>query len=140
MRAHVIKDDKIVNTIEVDALDVFPGLVDAALGGVIGDGWVGGKPVPAPLIMPTETEYVASVQSMLDAKARERRYDGILSACTYATSLNERFQAEGQACVEWRDAVWARCYDLLGQVNSGTIPQPTLADLLAMLPALEWPA
>lgn len=47
MRAHVIKDGKIVNTIEVGALDVLPGLVDASLGGQIGDGWANGKPVLA---------------------------------------------------------------------------------------------
>lgn len=48
MRAHVIEDGKIVNTIEVDSLDTLPGLglVDASAGGKIGDGWVSGAPLP----------------------------------------------------------------------------------------------
>lgn len=41
MRAHVIENNKIVNTIEVDNLDVFPNLIDASLGGSIGDSWDG---------------------------------------------------------------------------------------------------
>jgi hypothetical protein len=50
MRAHVIENGKIVNTIEVESLDL-PGfsLVDASAGGQIGDGWVSGAPVPAPV-------------------------------------------------------------------------------------------
>lgn len=95
-------------------------------------------PVP-PDPMPTVPEYVAAVQAMLDAKAKERMYDGILSACTYATSLNPKFQAEGQACVEWRDLVWAKCYELMDEVEAGTLPQPTIAGLLVMLPKMDWP-
>jgi hypothetical protein len=95
--------------------------------------------VEAAAAPPTEPEYVAAVQAMLDTKARERKYDGILSACTYVTSTNTKFQAEGQACVEWRDAVWAACYELMGQVTEGTLSQPTVAELLAMLPEMEWP-
>lgn len=41
MRAHVIENNKIVNTIEVDNLDVFPNLIDASIGGSIGDSWDG---------------------------------------------------------------------------------------------------
>jgi hypothetical protein len=95
---------------------------------------------PAPPAPPAVPDYVTAVQSMLDEKARERRYDNILSACTYATSTVPKFQAEGQACVAWRDAVWARCYELMDQVTSGELAQPTVGDLLAMLPAMEWPA
>lgn len=89
--------------------------------------------------VPTVSEYVAAVQAMLDAKARERMYDNILSACTYATSTEPKFQAEGQACVAWRDAVWSRCYELMDEVTAGTLPQPSLEDLLALMPAMEWP-
>ena len=36
MRAHVITDGKVSNTIEVDSLDFMPGLVEATAGGI---GW-----------------------------------------------------------------------------------------------------
>jgi len=48
MRAHVIKNGKIANTIVVDSLSFCPGLIDASVGGAIGDGWDGAKITPAP--------------------------------------------------------------------------------------------
>jgi hypothetical protein len=93
--------------------------------------------VPAP---PTLAEYTAAMQAVLDTTARARNYDGILSACTYATSTVDKFRAEGQACVEWRDKVWAFGYDLLAQVDAGQTPPPALADLAAILPQMVWPA
>jgi hypothetical protein len=93
----------------------------------------------APAALPEVFDYTAAVQATLDAKARERRYDGILSATTYATSTVSKFKAEGQACVEWRDAVWARCYQMMADVEAGKMPHPTVDELLAMLPNLVWP-
>lgn len=89
---------------------------------------------------PTVPAYTAAIQSMLDAFAQERHYDNILSACTYATSTVSKFRAEGQACVDGRDAVWAESYSLMAQVEAGTLAQPTIPALLAMLPAMAWPA
>lgn len=91
------------------------------------------------LALPTVDQYTAAIQAMLDAKAQERNYDGILSACTYVTSTVPRFQAEGQACVEWRDEVWSTSYALMAQVQAGTLAQPTIPALLAMLPDMDWP-
>jgi hypothetical protein len=96
--------------------------------------------VPLPQAAPPDVlDYTTAVQSMLDAKPRERRYDGILSATTYATSTLPKFKAEGQACVEWRDAVWARCYELMADVESGKLARPSVDELLTMLPNLVWP-
>lgn len=39
MRAHVIENGKVINTIEVKSLDAFPNLIDASSGGQIGDLW-----------------------------------------------------------------------------------------------------
>jgi hypothetical protein len=138
MRAAQIEYGVVINFAEVNGFDGHQ-LIDP-LDSVLGSTWDGEKFVNPISPLPTEAEYVKAVQAVLDGKARERHYDGILSACTYATSTNSKFQKEGQACVSWRDAVWAKCYDLLAQVKSGALAQPTLADLLAMLPALDWPA
>lgn len=81
-----------------------------------------------------------AVQSHMDAKARERNYDGIMSLCTYATSANPKFASEGQAGVVWRDAVWATCYEILAAVESGVRAAPTTDELIAELPAFAWPA
>ena len=83
---------------------------------------------------------VAQTQERLDAFARTRNYDGILSACTYATSANSIFQPEGQYCVQARDETWAKCYQILTEVQLQLRPMPTgYADIEAELPVLAWP-
>ena len=80
------------------------------------------------------------VQAYLDATARTRNYDGILSLCSYAASANPKFGPEGLAGVAWRDAVWAACYTILAEVQAGQRAVPTADELLAELPAMVWPA
>ena len=64
----------------------------------------------------------------------------MLSACTYATSTNQKFSAEGQYCVGARDATWAKCYEIMAAVESGARQMPTLDQVIAELPLLAWPA
>ncbi len=88
-----------------------------------------------------EQEIVQATQARLDAFARTRNYDGIMSACTYATSPTPKFAAEGQYCVAQRDATWAKLYQMLAEVQAGTRPMPSsFADIEPELPALAWPA
>lgn len=83
---------------------------------------------------------VDATQRRLDEFARTRNYDGILSACTYATSAVPKFAAEGQYAVQARGATWAALYQFMANVQAGTRPVPTgFADIEPDLPALEWP-
>lgn len=85
-------------------------------------------------------KFTDAIQQRLDDFARTRNYDGILSACTYVTSTVPKFAAEGQYCVQARDATWATAYQILAQVQAGQRPMPaTVADIEADLPALQWP-
>lgn len=87
-----------------------------------------------------EADFTAAIQQRLDEFARTRNYDSILSACTYATSTVAKFKAEGQACVNLRDATWAAAYQILADVQAGKRPMPTdIADIAADLPAAVWP-
>lgn len=84
---------------------------------------------------------VAQTQQRLDDFARTWGYDGILSAATYATSTSPKFAAEGQFCVQARDATWARLYAILAEVEAGQRAAPSgFADIESELPALVWPA
>ena len=102
----------------------------------------GNMPLPAP--QPGAAEIVAAVQQAvqqrLDDFARTRAYDGILSACTYATSKIEKFATEGQYAVQARDATWATCYAIMADVQQGQRPMPTVEQVRAELPVLERPA
>ena len=94
---------------------------------------------------PTVEQIIADIpiatQARLDTFARTRNYDGILSACTYATSTNPRFSAEGQYCVTARDATWSALYVVMAEVEAGTRLMPTgYQDIEPDLPALVWPA
>ena len=79
-------------------------------------------------------------QKRLDDFAKTRNYDGILSACTYATSTVVRFAEEGQYAVNARDVTWATLYSVMAEVEAGTRPMPAgYADIEPLLPALAWP-
>ena len=84
---------------------------------------------------------IAATQIRLDEFAQSRHYDGILSACTYASSSVPKFAGEGQYCVDARDATWATLYTIMGEVLAGTRAMPeSFADVSPLLPALVWPA
>lgn len=83
---------------------------------------------------------IAQTQKRLDKFAQIHNYDGILSACTYATSTVPKFQLEGQYCVAFRDATWAKLYEILAEIESGIRPIPTgFMDIEADLPHITWP-
>lgn len=103
--------------------------------------WHGaGYAMPSPTPEQIISALTAAVQTHLDATARTRNYDGILSLCSYAASTSPVFGPEGLAGVAWRDAVWASCYAILAEVQAGNRTVPTAAELLAELPAMVWPA
>lgn len=92
-----------------------------------------------PVLPPSENDFKIAVQGVLDAKAQERNYDGILSLCSYASSTNPVFAAEAAAGSTWRDAAWAHCYQAMADVQNNLRQPPTVAELVAELPAMVWP-
>lgn len=107
---------------------------------VCGDfGTVAPYVAPVPTLEEIQKTLTDAIQNHLDTKPKERLYDGILSLCTYATSSNPKFAAEGQAGVAWRDACWAKGYEIMAEVQAGTREIPTKDELLAELPAFTWP-
>lgn len=95
--------------------------------------------VPPTVPAPTVDDYRVAIQNMIDAAARSRRYDSGTTIATYVNSSNPAWSNEAQAFVVWRDAVWTYAYVELDKVMLGERDQPTVADFLAELPAMEWP-
>jgi hypothetical protein len=80
------------------------------------------------------------IQQRLDTFAQSRGYDGILSACTYATSQVPKYQQEGQYCVNIRDQTWYAAYQIMEAVVAGTRSLPSgYEEIESELPVLEWP-
>lgn len=91
-----------------------------------------------PTLQEMLAQYTIAIQQRLDDFARTRHYDGILSACTYATSTHPQFASEGQRCVGLRDATWAAGYAILADVEAGNRPIPSVEQVMAELPELTW--
>jgi hypothetical protein len=69
MRAHVIENGFVVNTIAVDSIEFFPGLIDADHhGGGIGDAWDGESLKSPPTPLPDEAGVAASVRAERDRR------------------------------------------------------------------------
>jgi len=95
------------------------------------------KPTPSPEEI--RDAVVIAVQDLLDRTAHERNYDNIFTLCSYATSTDPTFAAEGQAGMAWRDLVWTTCRAIMEDVIAGMRPLPTVAEVLAELPTFVWP-
>ena len=88
---------------------------------------------------PTEAAYIKAMEAMFDAKAAERRYASRMT-CTARAGYAGPFQAEATAFAIWMDTCNMAAYGVMAQVKGGQRAQPTIAELLALLPTLTWPA
>lgn len=78
------------------------------------------------------SECESRIRLKLDEFARQRGYDSILSACTYATSKVARFKAEGQKAVNIRDQVWDAFYKA---IDAGVT---SYREIEEQLPPMAW--
>jgi hypothetical protein len=95
-----------------------------------------GLALPAPSI----DDYKNAVQAHIDAVARAKDYDSGISLDGYKGSAVEAYAADADAFTTWRDPLWLTVFGILADVQSGAIPQPTIPELIAMLPAPPWPS
>ena len=136
MRAAHIQNGVVVNYCMVNSFDKES--VDPK-DSVLGDLWDGSQfSKPQKSLAETQQEFSEVIQNLLDSKAKEKHYDSIVSACSYAGAPNP-FQEESIAFLAWRGAVWQKCYELLAQVEQGVSPVPTVDQLIAELPQLTLP-
>ena len=102
--------------------------------------WAALHPVLPPTLDEQQAAFTAAIQRRLDVFVQTRGYDNIFTAATYATSSDPQFAVEGQYAVLARDLTWRTAYQILAEVLGGLRPPPTIDDILAELPALEWPS
>ena len=84
--------------------------------------------------------YTLAAQAHLDATARAAGYDSITNAISFADEpAVPKFQQDGLAFRSWRSLFKAAVNQIKAEVEAGTRPAPTVADLIAELPTLTLP-
>lgn len=80
-----------------------------------------------------------NVQNLLDNFAKERSYDGIVSAVSYVGSSVQQFANEAARAIQKRDEAWMNMYAYIAEVKAGSKPVPkSVSEIEAELPALTW--
>ncbi len=102
--------------------------------------WLAEGNTPEPADLPTQAEIIKAltdkVQTHMDKEAQKLGYDNLISACSYAAGTTaNKYKTEGLSFLNWRSNVWDYCFTLMTDVQAGTIPMPTEAELIAWLPA-----
>jgi len=77
-----------------------------------------------------------AIQTHLDNKAKEFRYDNIMSARSYAGYENP-FQAEAQKLAVWASNCWVKAGEIEDDVKAGNREMPTVDEVLSELPIYE---
>lgn len=95
---------------------------------------------PANLPPLTVEDFRVAIQAHVDSTAQGRLYENGVSLASYVASGNPAWAAEAAAFVVWRDAVWLYAYAELARVEAEERVVPTVAELLAELPGIAWPA
>lgn len=107
MKAHVIQDGMVVNTIVVDSLDFLPNLISAENGGQIGDSWDGetfttpAKQTPVPTEITPRQGQIILIRYGLDE-----------AVTAYIDSLSAQEKKEAIADFNFA-SVWLRDWPLL---------------------------
>lgn len=94
------------------------------------------SPRPGPTLDDVKQALTIAVFDHMNTVAATKGYDSIYTAVSYADEPSvPKFQTEGRALRAWRSLVWARCYEVMAEVEAGTRPVPTASELIALLPA-----
>jgi len=90
--------------------------------------------IPAEQLMASKMNLVEqAVQKHINMTAQTYGYDNINSIAKYMGYANS-YRAEAEALGAWCASCWDKCYSILDEVQGGVIPEPTIEELIAMLP------
>lgn len=93
---------------------------------------------PAPTPEEIIRGYEDAVQAYLDATAQSKDYDNTYTCLSYLSSTDEIWNKEAHAFNAWRDQVWRKCHEILNAVLAGETAPPTVEELIAQLPVIDW--
>lgn len=80
----------------------------------------------------------AAVDKHIDGTAQAKGYDNRVT-CALRAGYPNPWQTECLAFGQWMDSCYAKCFDVVAEVESGTRTIPTVKQLIEELPAMAWP-
>lgn len=86
-----------------------------------------------------KADFTAAIDTHMDTFAQTRGYDSMASAASYAGDEDAVFNLEGTYAKRMRSMIYRQAYAILDAVLAGERPMPTIEEVIAELPALEWP-
>lgn len=103
-----------------------------------GEKWIEGDTQTAQTqkIENARNSFNQAIQTHLDTKAQELRYDNIISARSYAWYDNE-FQGEALKLSQWASNCWVVAGQIETDVLNGTRTMPTIDEVLNEMPTYE---
>lgn len=119
-----------------------PALVGTQVAQAVGDAWVvlPEYPPAPPAPPPTIADFDAALTAHIDSVARQRRWESRITLAVRAGYPNPWHQ-EAIAFGMWMDACNAMAYELMAEVQAGTISLPaTTQELIDALPEMVWPS
>ncbi|MBR6511127.1 MAG: hypothetical protein IKT51_02665 [Phascolarctobacterium sp.] len=94
---------------------------------------------PAPTEEEIQAQLEQGIEAWMNTVVAERHYDSIDTCIArYTDSPNPKYAQEAKAVKDWNTLVWDKCWGILAEVKAGTRPIPTLEEVIAELPKLEW--
>ncbi len=88
------------------------------------------------LVIEKKEAFNNAIQTHLDNKAKEFRYDNIMSARSYA-GYESAFQAEATSLAVWASACWVKAGEIEADVENSARDMPTEQEVLSELPTYE---
>lgn len=85
-----------------------------------------------------QEELTQALNEHLDSVAAQRRYDSRFT-CALRAGFPGPFQPEGLVFAAFMDECNMVGYLLMQEVKAGLAPVPTKAELIALMPNIEWP-
>lgn len=81
--------------------------------------------------------YIAITEEHMEKTVQEHGYDSVLSAISYVGCSDKQWSAEGKLVRDWRAKVYRKCFDLIDDIDKGTI-NPTDQEFINLLPQIQW--
>ncbi len=103
------------------------------------DGTFSNPPVPTPTPEEILNDFMDQIEYWLDHVAAERGYKSMERLVGYVGDPVPLWDAEGQAGLTFRSAVWVKAIEIQEAVMAGKRSLPTIEEVIKEMPEIEWP-